>query len=88
MTVFSPRSSADGDEQATSRLRECPADNRSVPGYKNGDLCGRPPPRKDFLRCRGPLGRVQTCVRPVEAARTAAGPDAIRESGPYQLRGL
>ena len=24
----------------------------------------------------------------VEAARTAAGPDAIRESGPYQLRGL
>ena len=47
----------------------------------------RPLARKEILVLMLP-GRVQTCVRPISAARMAAGPDAIRGSSPYQLRGF
>jgi hypothetical protein len=30
-------------------------------------------------------GRVQSCVRPVDAALMAAGPDEVREWGPDQF---
>ncbi len=34
------------------------------------------------------IGRVQSCVRPVDAAYVAAGPNAIRGSGPNHKRAL
>ena len=34
------------------------------------------------------VGRVQSCVRPVDAADMAAGPNAIRRSGPNQKHAL
>ena len=34
------------------------------------------------------IGRVRSCVRPVDAAYMAAGRNAIRGSGPNQVRGL
>jgi len=44
-------------------------------------MCGRRLIDKSFLtECS--IGRVRSCVRPVDAARMAAGPNAQRGSGP------
>ena len=43
-------------------------------------MCGRRL-GKNFLTLRS-IGRVRSCVRPVDAARLAAGPNALRGSGP------
>src|SRR5204862_2696184 len=55
----------------------------------NGVMCGRPPPRKDFFTMlRSARWGADNVSGLFEAARTAAGPDAIRGSGRYQPRGL
>jgi hypothetical protein len=47
-------------------------------------MCGRPPLSKiDFRRMMFP-GQVHSCVRPVRAARKAAGHDGVGGSEPHQ----
>ena len=48
--------------------------------------CGRRP-GKNFLTCCS-IGRVRSRVRPVDAARVAAGPNALRGSGPNRFHAL
>ena len=50
-------------------------------------MCGRRPFGKAFLMFMH-IGRVQSCVRPVYVALIAAGPNAIRRSGPNQKHAL
>ena len=50
-------------------------------------LCGWLPGCKDFLKCWR-FGRVQSCVRPVDAMHMTAGLDGFRGSGPTLLCGL
>ena len=50
-------------------------------------LCGWLPCCKDFLTAWR-LGRVQSCVRPVDAVVMTAGLDGFRGSGPILLSGL
>ena len=50
-------------------------------GAEGTVICGRFPLARDLLTClQG--GRVQSYVRPVDAAHLTAGPDEIRRSGP------
>src|SRR5215472_7056136 len=51
-------------------------------------LCGRPPPRKDFVAAGDGSGRLRSCVRPWCAAMSTAGPDGLRGSGPKHHGGV
>jgi len=48
--------------------------------------CGRRPGKNFLTFCS--IGRVRSRVRPVDAARIAAGPNALRGSGPNRLHAL
>src|SRR6266478_2108504 len=48
--------------------------------------CGRRPGENFLTLCS--IGRVRSRVRPVDAAGVAAGPNALRGSGPKQKRAL
>src|SRR6266478_7855909 len=48
--------------------------------------CGRRPGKNFLTLCS--IGRVRSRVRPVDAAGVAAGPNALRGSGPKQSRAL
>jgi hypothetical protein len=50
-------------------------------------MYGRPLRRKKKLT-RWRLGRVQSCIRPVDAAQLTAGPDEVRGPAPHHRSAL
>jgi hypothetical protein len=56
-------------------------DNAAVLPQSLAYVCGRHPLGKNFRRSDARLG-LRSCVRPLNAATTAAGPDGVRELDP------
>jgi hypothetical protein len=75
----------------SSRFRHVYWVEATKPRFRKGRLplwvtCGRRPGKNFLTLCS--IGRVRSRVRPVDAAGMAAGPNALRGSGPKQNRAL
>ena len=69
------------------RHRRLPAVNYLSPDPSRTGTCMDGPQRARFFCCDVQSGRLQSCIRPVDAAIQAAGLDGIRGLGPITFSG-